>query len=293
MAEGNLYRGYDAGCGKCQALAKAIQDSGLGIRAMSLRDPQMVSWRAEVFGEHAPGTPTLVETTPNSVNAWTGPRLGVALMSKAGIRNSWHLMRLVGELRSNQGPEPEALTRRGRGLSRSGFLQGITGAAVGAAVLTNMPVASAAGGSTGPDWLAALKLNTPREMPVESAQGLFRQELRDSSLQRVLRNHNAQAVGLEKRIENAIRQAKGNGPDGSDMLKVVNHAVTGGGTLHAMVYIDDEVALSIYKLRGNRRGNRVFVRLLRKVDNGSAEILLELEDGELFSRPTPERAAGR
>ncbi|MEJ2889022.1 hypothetical protein [Actinomycetospora aeridis] len=100
-----LVLAFDAACTRCRAVAAAVADTvdgtaGPVLDVLPLADYRVVAWCAEagVAGD----APTLLEVVPtdgdDTVRAWTGPALGVALLRRLGARRT---ARLVGTLRAH------------------------------------------------------------------------------------------------------------------------------------------------------------------------------------------------
>lgn len=128
--------GFDAGCMKCSEMARRIEERvGDRLEVESLLDPQVKEWRREVLGENAPWAPTLIEVRDGKVRAWTGIRLGLVLSRFLGPRDTWRVMKVLGEINAPPQAERTAAITVG-GISRGQFLKGVGGAAVALSVLS-------------------------------------------------------------------------------------------------------------------------------------------------------------
>ena len=132
-----LVLGFDAGCTTCSNLAERIEERVNGkLEVRSLYDPQVEHWRRQALGEDAPWTPTLIEVNGGKVRAWTDAQMGAALSLRLGLRDTWRILQVLGEMNSPTNGRASAKIRTSSGLSRSQFLKGAGGVAAAAAVLT-------------------------------------------------------------------------------------------------------------------------------------------------------------
>lgn len=118
---------FDASCGRCQNVARVVDaatDGRLDVRPLT--DPDVRTWRERALGPRPPWAPTLIRLHGDSVSAWTGVRMGVALARRLGPRSTVRLLRALGELRTRPSTATGSDT-----LSRKDFLK--LGAGVGVA----------------------------------------------------------------------------------------------------------------------------------------------------------------
>ncbi len=90
-----LVLAFDAACARCRAVAAAV--AGTGLDVLPLGDYRVAAWCAEAGV--AVDAPTLLAVTPTDdgdrVRAWSGPRLGPALLARLGPRRTVRLVRAL------------------------------------------------------------------------------------------------------------------------------------------------------------------------------------------------------
>jgi hypothetical protein len=94
----------------------------------------MARHRATVFGDQAPWAPTLVRVQDDRVDAWTGWRMGAALVQALGVAGSARVLAIVGQEQDSFRPN-SALRRT---IGRRSFLSTAVGAAIGALTLSGL-----------------------------------------------------------------------------------------------------------------------------------------------------------
>ncbi|MDE3720375.1 bacteriocin fulvocin C-related protein [Nocardiopsis sp. N85] len=115
---------FDASCERCRAVSDMVRDTCSDrIELLPLAHTDVERWRREVYGAHAPWTPTLIRVDADGPRAWTGPALGVRLLTRLGPVPTLRLIGALSRLR-----DPGA----GSGVDRKGFLR--AGAGLGVAV---------------------------------------------------------------------------------------------------------------------------------------------------------------
>ncbi len=280
-----LILGYDGSCGRCATLAASIEQSGLGIETMSLREPQMMAWREEGLGPEAPWKPTLVEVSDSTVRALVGSRMAVSLTRNLGFHNTWNLLKIIGEISEVQAEQkPPVSGAFGNRIPRSSFLKGIAGAAIGVAVLANMPAARAATAEDELSRFASLKLKNPHELSFKDSSRVMRRALDLPELKVVFNDENSQSVGLRERIITALDRPS---QDSKELgVRSVAHTISGGGTMVATMFLDEEISFLLYEIAGGENHGQLYSRVLRKNSSESADVLVELDSGRVFSRPT-------
>ena len=86
---------FDAVCARCRAVAAAV--AGTGLDVLPLADYRVVAWCAEAGV--TTDAPTLLAVTPSGdgdrVRAWSGARLGPALLAHLGPRRTVRLVRAL------------------------------------------------------------------------------------------------------------------------------------------------------------------------------------------------------
>ena len=132
-----LVLGFDAGCMTCSELARTIEERvGDRLEVRSLNDPQVEHWREKSLGENAPWAPTLIETEGANTQAWTGVRMGIALGRRLGPAATWRIVQALGDLPETTRTARTAVDAPTSGISRRGFLRGVSGTAVALGMLT-------------------------------------------------------------------------------------------------------------------------------------------------------------
>jgi hypothetical protein len=133
-----LVLGFDDQCSYCEDMASKIKErfrERLEIR--DLHDPEVEVWRKQALGENPSWAPTLIELDGNSVRAWTGYRMGLALSWRLGPVATWRLTQALAEFRGH--PEEQTSSVSGRRLTRGQFIteltKGIAGVALAVTVL--------------------------------------------------------------------------------------------------------------------------------------------------------------
>lgn len=245
----------------------------------------MMAWREESLGTEAPWKPTLVEVSDSGTRAWIGGRMAVSMARNLGIRDTWNLLKIIGEIsevQSDQKP-PEHGTI-GNKIPRSSFLKGVVGVGVGIAVLANVPAARAATAEDDLSWFATLKLKNPRELSFEDASREMNRALDLAELKPVFSDVNSQSVRLRERITVALERPA---LDSEELgVRSVVHTIQGGGKMTATMFLDEEISFLLYEITGGKNHGRLYSRVLRKSSSESADVLLELDSGRVFSRPT-------
>ena len=178
MAEPTWVLGFDGDCLTCRQLAEEVARLANGRLAVrSLREPEVVAWRARALGADAPWAPTLLRVQGARVEAWTGRRL------------AWHLARLLGPSRALALAERlVALNGASRpataSVTRRGFL-GKLGAAALAAVLLASGRLPSSERAMAVDAQTGLRIEPADE---RTRAALLRQAQQDRRV-RLLRNH--------------------------------------------------------------------------------------------------------
>lgn len=141
--EQRLVLGVDNDCAYCAGMAASIEERfGDRLEIQALDNPQVEEWRKQSLGNNTPWTPTLIEKNGDTVKAWTGYGMGVALTRKLGPVETWRLMQLLGEFRRSFGHEVRredlAAGEPGVEFTRSGFLAMATKSVAGALVASTV-----------------------------------------------------------------------------------------------------------------------------------------------------------
>jgi hypothetical protein len=123
-----LVLGFDAGCMTCSELARRIEaQAGGGLEVRGLHDPQMKHWREQALGKDAAWKPTLIEISGGQTKAWTGGRMGLALVNKLGLVSAWRVMQALGEMRDESADTSLRRELDASSFSRGQFLKGAGG----------------------------------------------------------------------------------------------------------------------------------------------------------------------
>jgi hypothetical protein len=132
--------GYDASCATCARTGERIKlEVENRLTVLPLQSAEMIRHRAAALGDEAPWAPTLVRIQGDHVEAWTGWRMGPALIQALGVVGSARVLSIVGQ---EQDPFGSSMLRRTIGRRR--FLGTVTGAAVGALALSGFSASAQA-----------------------------------------------------------------------------------------------------------------------------------------------------
>ena len=130
----SLILAFDAHCSTCRRIASAIEhEIGARLVVRPLSSPDIVKYRTEILGVDAPWTPTLIETSTKS--AWTGFSMRLTLGRKLGVRQSWRVIKAIGQVVTNSDHSNEAQHSGRFSISRKDLLKASAIAAVGAAAI--------------------------------------------------------------------------------------------------------------------------------------------------------------
>jgi hypothetical protein len=87
---------FDSACSSCSKLSQTIRELSDGrLLPISLHDPQVATWRAEILGGHARWEPTLFRLGTEGNRAWTGRSMVWKLVGLLGPSRSWKLARSI------------------------------------------------------------------------------------------------------------------------------------------------------------------------------------------------------
>lgn len=138
MGDRHLILAFDAGCGKCAAMASRVQQVvGDTVAIRPLTDPDVNRFRAEALGGDPPWRPTLIEVGPGGPRAWTGAGIGWKLLRRLGVRRCLALGSALGGVdRDLAARTAQAPATAGPGVTRKGFVHiGMLGGALTAVSL--------------------------------------------------------------------------------------------------------------------------------------------------------------
>ncbi|GAA2359300.1 bacteriocin fulvocin C-related protein [Streptomyces cuspidosporus] len=159
-SESRWVLGFDASCSRCRAITHAVENAvGDVLETLPLANADVQRWRDESLGPDAPWLPTLIRIEDGYVRAWTGPAMGLRLLTRLGPAGAFKLFRTLGELRhSDRRQEP------GRNLTdRRRFLRFGAGLGIAAGiVLAGRAPALADEAGRAHAWVAANKDRLPK-----------------------------------------------------------------------------------------------------------------------------------
>jgi hypothetical protein len=281
-----LVLGFDAGCMTCGGLARRIEeavDDRLEIR--SLTDPMMEHWRGQAFGENAPWAPTLVEVTGSKVRAWTGMRMGAHLARRLGPAATWRVAKILGEMKESKGTHDSPYA----GLSRSQFLKGVGGAAVGMSMLSGTGLL-AAPASAAEHWISQLSFGTSKELSEKDAATAWARLARGRHLRGLLTSRALDSNAAASRIRSRMLSVGKTGVASSSgaIIKGVSHEVKGGGRLLALVYQEGDALIASYRFDKPGQETRLLSRIIEDESEETIRVLAEAEDGDVFAAPSGE-----
>lgn len=279
-----LILGFDAGCSACSDVAERIQwQVGDKLSVRNLRDPEVMRWREQALGDHAPWTPTLFEINGGTVRAWTGIRMGVRLSRTLGPLTTWRVMQVFGETDTTPSLAGSAAVNAVMGLTRGQFLKGVGGAVLAMSMLSGTR-SLAAPARAEEHWLAQLSFTSSKELSEKQAAATWAQLTRGRHLRRLLSSGGLDDNLAARRIRGRMLSAPKTGVTSSSkaIIKGVSHQLKGGGRLLALVYQEDDALIVSYRLDGSGRNTRLFSRVLEDETEETVRVLSEAEDGDVL-----------
>jgi hypothetical protein len=88
---------FDVSCGKCRKISRAVADACHGtLEILPLTHHDVWRWRQQALGGQAVWAPTLIKVQANNIRAWTGMRMGIALMCHLGPQSTMRVLAAVG-----------------------------------------------------------------------------------------------------------------------------------------------------------------------------------------------------
>jgi hypothetical protein len=88
---------FDVSCGKCRKISRAVADVCDGmLEILPLTHHDVWRWRQQALGGQAAWAPTLIKVQANNIRAWTGMRMGIALMRHLGPQSMMRILAAVG-----------------------------------------------------------------------------------------------------------------------------------------------------------------------------------------------------
>lgn len=277
-----LVLGFDAGCMSCSNLAESIEEAvGAKLEAMSLSDPQVKEWRRRALGEDPPWAPTLIELKNGQVKAWTGAMMGAHLARKLGPSVTWKVAKVLGESTHSNRTEHHSLS----GLSRSQFLKGLGGAAVGLTVLSGTGgLATPAAAAEDEHWLSQLSITSSKELSEKQAVVTWARLTRGRHLRRLLLSQVMEERPSAKRIRSRMLSAKKTGVTTlpTTTVKGIHHQLKGGGRLIALAYQEDDTLILLYRLDKLGQNTKLFSRVIEEESKDTFRVLGEAEDNDVI-----------
>ena len=277
-----LVLGFDAGCMACSKIAEEVTRVSNGrLEVLSLASEQMVEWRRTAFGPNPPWTPTLIDVTDDEVSARTGAGMGLALVRTLGVGGSWRVAQALGELRRES-----AANARGpmSSVTRSGFLKGAVGVALGVTILagTSTPASAASKLSKrNQHWFDALRSESKEELSADAAQSAWLESLDTDhvsklfALKSVQHENSAQWASARSVTGLAVDEEITSGPG----VKGCLHKLVGGGTMTALVFSNDDMLIASYTVTDKNGFVRRLTREYKLIGDLKTRLIAEADDG--------------
>lgn len=281
LAAKRLVLGFDAGCMTCSRIAEdAAAASGGKLEVMNLSSPEMVKWRTEALGATPPWKPTLVELAGTVTTVRTGPAIGFALIRNLGTAGSWGVLKSIGKLRqesgeANRGPE--------FGPSRSAFLRGLTGAALGVSILAGSGNAAMAAGNPkkmrNNHWFDAVESVAKEELSPEAAMAAWRKAAATDNFAKLAALPTMRA-GLTLPAPESVRGVTcetelDNGPT----VRGAMHTLKNGGTMTALALIDEDRMTVTYEVATKSGTIRRLTKVHQVTGELTSQLMAEADDG--------------
>lgn len=281
LAAERLILGFDAGCMTCSRIAEdAAAASGGKLEVMNLSSPEMVRWRTQALGATPPWKPTLVEVAGTVATVRTGPSIGLALVRNLGTGGSWAVLKSIGKLRqesgdANRGPE--------FGPSRTVFLRGLTGAALGVSILAGSSNSALATGNSkkirNNHWFDAVESVAKEELSPEHAMTAWRKAVATDNFAKLAALPTMSAGVTLPAAENVRGVTCETESTSGATVRGAIHRLKNGGTMTALALIDDDRITVTYEV-ATKSGT---IRRLTKVHEVTGELtsrlVAEADDG--------------
>lgn len=278
----NFVLGVDVACGHCADWGRQIAAVAPGhLVVTSLSAPEMAKWRRDHLGKNAPWTPTLAEFDGSTVRVHTGSKIAIVLARHLSPKQVWRIMVIIG---SNHRPLPIL-----PGLSRSQFLRGVAGGAIGAGVLAGRAGNTATAESNeDEEWLAGLQLVSRQDLSAPDTTSALRLAIANE-LSEVLADPSTQGhLGAMDMLNGDWERNADSDP--AAVASGASHAVSGGGVLDALGYQRNGDAVVFYRLRVSGQPTRTAAKVLRVPDVSIAadieaveiEAIAWEEDGNVY-----------
>ncbi len=279
MAISRLVLGFDAGCLACSKIAQdVLEATGGKLEVMSLSAPEMVTWRVSALGPDAPWTPTLVGVTGEKVTAKTGVAMGMTMIRQLGIQGSWKILQKLGELRqesasSDRGPE--------RGLSRNFFLKSAAGAGLGLTILVGSGASAATAGNRkrNSHWFDQLSGKSKADLTEKEALAAWKESAGSEHMAR-LRHLGSMASESKVMFSDSVQgiEVSVEAPD-RPAVKGVRHALSDGGAMVAVSYINGETVIATYTVTSASGTTRRLTRVYEVTGTETSRLVAEADDG--------------
>ena len=281
LAAKRLILGFDAGCMTCSRIAEdAAAASGGKLEVMNLGSAEMVKWRTQALGATPPWRPTLVELVGTVTAVRTGPAIGFALIRNLGTAGSWGVLKSIGKLRqesgeANRGPE--------FGPSRSAFLRGLTGAALGVSILAGSGNAAMAAPNPkktrNNHWFDAVESIAKEELSPERAMAAWRKAVATDNFAKLAALPTMRA-GLTLPAPESVRGVTcetelDNGPT----VRGAMHTLKNGGTMTALALIDEDRMTVTYEVATKSGTIRRLTKVHQVTGELTSQLMAEADDG--------------
>lgn len=195
---------FDASCGTCRSISRAVEEAGGGrLAVLPLQHPEVTQWRAVALGDGAPFAPTLLRVHgAGDVRGWTSRRIALPLIRLLGPRATLRVLDALGQLRE-EAREPLSPPAPARGLSRKAFLRLGAGATIASGLVFSgaVPAFAEQRRTAAAAWVANNRTRLPQ---THSAFVAFPQEYRQEIYQAL---SPTQRVGLWREHVAAFRAA--------------------------------------------------------------------------------------
>jgi hypothetical protein len=265
----------------CSRIAEdAAAASGGRLEIMNLSSPEMVNWRTRALGDTPPWKPTLVELTDKGASVHIGPAMGLALIRSLGAVGSWAVLKAIGKLRqqggdAHRGPES--------GPSRSIFLRGLTGAALGISILA---------GSGNPAVAAAGSRKVRNNHWFDSVESVAKEQLSPeravTAWQKAAGTQNFAKLSALPALTTAASPSMPEGVRGvscetelvdGPTVRGAIHRLKSGGTMTALALVDEDRMIVTYEVVSKSGTIRRLTKVHEVTGELTSRLVAEADDG--------------
>ncbi|MBT2535094.1 hypothetical protein [Arthrobacter sp. ISL-69] len=281
LAAKRLILGFDAGCMTCSRIAEdAAAASGGKLEVMNLSSPEMVQWRTQALGATPPWKPTLVELAGTVTSVRTGPAIGLALIRNLGTVGSWAVLQAIGKLRQKSG---EATRGPELGPSRSAFLRGLTGAALGVSILAGSSNSAMAAGNAkkmrNNHWFDEVESVAIEELSPDRAMAAWRKAVTTDNFAKLAALPSMSAGLTLAAAENVRGVTCKNELDNGPTVRGAVHALKDGGTMTALALIDEDRITVTYEVATKSGTIRRLTKVHQVTGELTSRLVAEADDG--------------